>query len=314
MGTTFDPKMIPTINGRPMFTASGKRLLYDNGLPFTCGNKRGTEFDKLAFNLEAQRNRVFKRGFASLILVDGNVGVGKTTMVVHLLDYFQGREVVLKDHLYMGGEQFIKGLKICYEKQLVVIGYDESGDFNKRQTLTRLNNTLNRVFEIYRAFKIIVILSLPTMLKLDQGIFDTNIPRMLIRMNKRTNAQSRFSVYDLERVMWIRKHASDKNLVNKTKAYSKVQPNFRGNSLDLPDHRRKELDSFSTSGKLDIVDLVEIKNDGLVTYKEMAMRLNRTHEWVRRKISALGVKPEKTFKGKAYFSDKWVKSLEKIKG
>lgn len=303
---------------RAAFSPSGRRLLYDNGLAFTTGAKKDkegnvTHIDKLAFNLDKQKQRVFEDGFASLILVDGGVGKGKTTMDVHIADYLTGRPIKFEEQLRMGGEDFIKGLRICYDKGHIVAAYDESGDFNKRGTLSRLNATLNRVFEIYRAFKIIVILSLPTMLKLDQGLFESNLPRMLIHIEKRDRNQGTFCVYDLPRMMWIRARAADKRVVIKNKAYQMVQPNFRGHFLNLSDERSKELSAYSTKGKLDLVDLVSIKGEGLLTYQELAVKLDRNHIWVRQKISKLGIQPSKKYKGKNYFVSDVAAKLEKMK-
>lgn len=317
--TTSKEKLEVLGESRALFGPDGRRLLYDNGLPFTAGVKRNKETglivhkDKLAFNLDKQKERVFEEGFASLILVDGGVGKGKTTMDVIIADYLTGRPIKFEEQLRMGGDDFIKGLRVCYDKGHVVACYDESGDFNKRGTLSKLNATLNRIFEIYRAFKIIVVLSLPTMLKLDEGIFESNLPRMLIHIEKRDKKQGTFAVYDLPRMMWIRARAKDKRVVIKNKAYQMVQPNFRGHFLNLPDERAKELSVYSTKGKLDLVDIVSIKGEGLMTYQELAHKVDRNHIWVRQKISKLGIKPSKKYKGKNYFAPEVVGRLERAK-
>lgn len=318
MQKTLSEPPIIVAKSKALFGPDGRRLLYDNGLPFTAGVKKNEKgevqhIDKLAYNLDKQKHRVFEEGFASLILVDGGVGKGKTTFDVHIADYLTGRQIRFDEQLRMGGEDFIKGLRVCYDKGHIVAVYDESGDFNKRGTLSRLNATLNRVFEIYRAFKIIVVLSLPSMLKLDQGLFESNIPRMLIHIEQRDRIQGTFSVYDLPRMMWIRARAADKRVVIKNKAYQMVQPNFRGHFLNLSDERTKELSEYSTRGKLDLVDLVSIKGEGLMTYQELAAKLDRNHIWVRQKIAKAGIQPSKKYKGKNYFGPDVAAKLEKMK-
>lgn len=281
-------------------------------MPFTAGKKLDREGeivhkDKLAFNLEKLAERVFL-GKATLIIVDGSgLGEGKTTMAVHLADFYTKSDTVFHEQLYMGGEKFIKGLRVCYDKGHAVIVYDESGDFDKRGALSRLNKMLSRVFDVYRAFKIIVILVLPNFLVLDESLFQKNIPRMLIHCEGRTTKQGNFSAYDLSRMLWIRERS--KKCVIKNDAFRMVQPNFRGHFLNLGPERSQELDRYSTGGKLEVVDIANIKSEGLLTYEELAAKLDRTHEWVRRKVSRSGFKPAKTWKGKNYFTEDVLRSL-----
>lgn len=274
--------------------------LYENGLPFTAGHFEEKGCDTLAFNLnELERRRQGKK--PTLIVVDGMSGEGKTTMCVHLLDYLQGREVEFRDHVFMGGQEFIKGLRVCYSKGLVVAHYTEAGDFSKRATLSRLVRTLDRVFETFRTYNIIVLIDLPFMPKLDNGVFEKGIPRMLIHCHGRTASSGQFSVYDADRMLWLRARAADKRVVNKQKIYELVQPNFRGRFKDLHPERSRDLDRFSTRGKNEILEVAEIEGDGLKSYADLAALVKHSHEWVRRKVSSLGIKPVKTFRGRAYF-------------
>lgn len=299
----FTQKPIMDYEGKPVPTfdsTTRKRILYDNGLPFTGGRRENGQ-DRHAYNLDKLKERVDNRK-ATLLIIDGTgLGEGKTTFAVHHADYFEGRWIKFPEQIYMGGEKFIKGIKVCFEKGYVVIVYDESGDFDKRGALSRLNKTLGRVFDIFRAFKIIVVLVLPTFLVLDNSLFDKNLPRMLVHCHTRSKNQGNFDVYDLSRMLWIRYNS--KNAVIKQDAFKKVQPNYRGHFLDLTPKRSKELDLYSTKGKLDVVDLAEIRGEGLLTYPEIASRCNRTNEWVRRKVSALKIQAVKVYKGKKYFSE-----------
>jgi hypothetical protein len=109
-------------------------------------------------------------------------------------------------------------------------------------------------------------------------------------------------------MLWIRERA--KKLVIKNDAFRMVQPNFRGHFLNLPHERAAKLDRYSTSGKLDVVDIANIKSEGFLTYEELAAKLDRTHEWVRRKISRSGFKPAKSYKGRNYFSEDVLRALK----
>lgn len=284
-----------------------KQRTYNNGYPFTGGEyKPGVDLH--AHNLNLLRQRVENRK-ATLIIVDGGLGEGKTTLAVHLADYYQGKTIDFKEQVFMGGEQFLKGMKVCYEKKLVVAVYDEGGDYAKRGALSRLNKMMGRLFDIFRAFQIIVIVVLPSFLVLDNELFDKNVPRMLIHCHGRTKNQGGFSVYDLTRMMYIREYA--KKAVIKSDAFKRVQPNYRGHFLDLAPGRSRELDKYSTGGKLEVVDLAEIKGSGLSTYADMASRIGRSHEWVRRKVSELGVEHSKLYKGKKYFSEEVFNAIKR---
>lgn len=286
--------------------------LYDNGLPFTSGVHARSGKDRLKYNLDQLEERRANKK-PTLIVVDGMSGEGKTTMCVHLLDEIQGKKVEFPEHIFMGGQAFMKGLRLCFLNKRIVALYTEAGDFSKKATLTRLVRTLDRVFETFRTFNIIVIIDLPYMPKLDTGIFEKGIPRMLVHCYGRKNT-GKFSVYDAERMLWLRARASDKRVVNKQKIYELVQPNFRGHFKDLEPDRSKLLDRYSTAGKSDILEIAEITGENLMNYADLAGQLNRTHEWVRRQVSRLGLKPAKVWKGKNYFTEDALNALKRIKG
>jgi hypothetical protein len=266
-----------------------KRYTYDNGLPFS---------DKLDTNIEMLKERIENRK-ASLLIIDGGIGEGKTTLGVHIAEYYSGTKLIFEDQLAMGGEDFTKKLQVCYEKGHKVIIYDEAGDFNRRSALTRLNATLNRVFETFRTFGILVILILPSFHVLDKDLFNKNIPRLLLHCQGRNNYYGNYRGYSLFKMLYI-KHRMDK-LVVKSHAYSMEQPNFNGHYLDLTPERSEELDAYSTAGKKEILQLNEIKSDGLITYYDIAKELKRSVGWVKKTILNLGIEEKRVYKLKKYF-------------
>lgn len=266
--------------------------LYNNGLPFS---------DKLDENLDDLKDRVLNKNKAALIIIDGGVGEGKTTLAIELADYMQGKQTVFKEQLAIGGQDFTKKLKVCFTKKYVVIIYDEAGDFNRRGSLTRFNAMINRVFETYRAFKIIVILCLPLFDVLDQDIFDKQIPRLLIHCYDRKNDYGEYKAYSLYRMLYIKEKM--KKLTVKNLAYGLVEPNFRGHFKDLPNTRRKQLDLYSTSGKFDMLEMADIQFKGLLTYDDIAKRMAKSVIWVRQKTSLLKIRHKKVWKKKKYFDN-----------
>lgn len=276
------------------------RYLYDYGLPFS---------ERLAENIDEQLNRLENKR-ASCILIDGAVGTGKTTMAVHLMEYINKKlgssQVALKvkDHpqLSLGGQEFISCFRKCHSQNLKVITYDEAGDFSRRGAISRFNGMINRLFETYRGFRILVIICLPNFNILDSLIFDNQIPRMLIHIVSRSKNQGDFSVYSLDQMNWVR-HWYDKLCKgNKNKCYSITSPHFRGHFLNLPPDREKELDKLSTYGKKQLLKNVEKRIRGLLTISEVANKVNRSIIWTRNKIKELKIKPKQRISN-AYMYD-----------
>jgi hypothetical protein len=269
----------------------------------------------LAESLEDLDDRVNKDNKAALIIIDGGVGEGKTTLAVEVMDFINARHGLEPVNLTydgvrqlaMGGEDFSKKLLICQAAGLPIEAYDEAGDFNKRGSLTRFNALINRTFETYRAFKIIVILCLPSFSVLDQEIFDKNIPRLLIRVHSRTNNQGNGKAFSLYRMLYIRERM--KKLVVKTQAYGKVDPNFHIHFKNLEPARCAALDSLSTKGKLKELKGAEIKYEGLLNYSELARKVGRSEKWVKNSFIELKVKSVKTFQKRKYFNPETVDQL-----
>jgi len=273
------------------------RVLYDHGLPFS--EVVGLNFQDLDTRVENKK--------ASLILVDGGVGEGKTTLLIHGIDYFNklhGKPPYdIKDgtQLAMGGADFLKKLEKCFELGLPVIAYDEAGDFNRRGSLTRFNAMINRTFETFRAFKIVVILGLPNFAVIDQQLFDNQIPRLLLHLYNRSKHQGNFKGYSLYGMLQMK--SAMKKLTVKTYAYKLITPNFVGHFLDLEESRSRTLDRISIKSKIDILRKSEAKIEGLMSYNELAHKLNRSVIWVKKSIAKLKIKHDRLISRAKYFTE-----------
>jgi len=274
-----------------------KRYVYDHGLPFT---------EKLKENIDDQKLRI-KGNKASMIVIDGQVGEGKTTIAVEVADVIEGERIDLREQLALGGGDFTRKLKLCYGKKKKVIIYDEAGDFNKRGALTKFNAMINRVFETFRAYNIVVILCLPSLYSLDSTLFDKGVIRLCLHVHGRSDTVGHYKGYSLYRSFYLRENMR-KNVV-KPFAYQQVHPNFYGHFLDLEPGRCRELDKISTKGKMDILDEGEIIYEGLLSMKDMMVSCDRSSIWVRKKLSSLGIMPKKIFKQVNYY-EPW--ALERI--
>lgn len=275
--------------------------LYDHGLAFS---------EVLAWNLKDLDGRVRSKK-ASLIIVDGGVGEGKTTLIVELLDYINslhGHPVIeIEDdklnagpQLSMGGSDFLKKLAVCHELKLICIGYDEAGDFTKRGSLSKFNAMLNRTFDTFRGYKILVVIGLPNFNILDNNLFDNQIPRMLLHLTDRSDKQGNFTGYGLDEMNWIR-FWMQKWPKHKTKAYSKVIPNFRGHFLDVSPARSKMLDRVSTKNKLKILRKSAVKIEGLLNYSDLATKCERSVIWVRKAVANMNIKHTRIVERVKYF-------------
>lgn len=271
--------------------------MYNYGLPFS---------EVLGLNFQDLDKRV-ERKKASLILVDGGVGEGKTTLLIEGIDYFNKLhglpEYDIKSgyQLAMGGADFLKKLEKCFELGLPVIAYDEAGDFNRRGSLTRFNAMINRTFETFRAFKIVVILGLPNFAVLDQQLFDNQIPRLLLHLYNRTENQGNFKGYSLYGMLQMK--SAMRKLVVKPYAYKLITPNFVGHFLDLEPSRSKTLDKISIKSKIDILRKSEAKIEGLLSYSELAHKLNRSLIWVKKSVKKLEIKHDKIISRAKYFTE-----------
>lgn len=275
-----------------------KHYLYKHGLPIPS---------VLANTLKQQKERVDNKK-ASLIIIDGQQGEGKTTLLVHCIDYINSLyglkpcKISLLEHpqLAMGGKDFIKQLRICEKQKIVALGYDEAGDFNKRGAMGRLNSVLINVFQKFRGFKIIIILALPNFVILDNYLFDLGIPRLLIHCEKR-KSYGNFKAYSLSQMNWIRYWFEKLPKGAKNLCYDKALPNYRGHFLNLPPEREAALDRLSTKSKVKGLIDEEIKIEGLLSYTELSNKVGRSVIWVRKKIADLNLKHDRIIDRQKFF-------------
>lgn len=273
--------------------------LYTGGYPFSA---------KLAYNLSQQEQRV-ESNKASAIIIDGGVGSGKTTMAVHIADFYEKRVINPEEHIGQGGEHFMDKLAQCIAKGFSTCIYDEAGDFNKRGALTKFNNMMNRIFEKYRAMKIKIIIVLPSMSLLDNTIFINQIPRGLIHMERKTGASSAdFSAYNLYRAFYLKKQMKD--IVVSPQAYKIVKPNFYGHVHDLCPERALILDRLSTTAKKDDLTSSIIKGQSLKTPSEIAKEIGRSKVWVNNKIKEMAIAPNINYRTRRYFNTSTIEVLK----
>lgn len=272
---------------------------YDHGLPFS---------QILAHNFDDVLERVRLKK-ASLIIIDGGVGEGKTTLGVHGGRYLDGNLFDMRTQLAMGGNKFLKAAKWAVENKRKSVIYDEAGDFSKRGSLTKFNKTINRFFETYRTFGIIPIICLPKFWVLDNHLFDLEVPQILLHCQDRTENSGSFKAYDLECMYFLKENA--RKMVVKPKAYSTVTPNFYGHFLDLPPAESAALDTISTKSKKQGLDEAYLEANKLIDVFTIALKLDRSVVWVRKKIAKHGVKHIEIYQRRKYYDTSVLRQIWK---
>lgn len=231
-----------------------------NGLPFD---------DSLIPSLKAIQERI-KINKAAMIIIDGGVGEGKTTLACHLAEWYQPGWVENRSHelLAMGGKSFLKALDVSVKKKDKVIVYDEAGDFNSRGALTYFNQNLNRVFETYRQTQKLIILCLPFFKDIDANLFQKSIPRILINCHNRTKNYGRYRVYSLWRTWYLREKS--RKLTVPQACYQVVNPNLFGQFKDLPEGQRDIISKISLQGKRNIIQRSYLNQRGMIDIEEIS--------------------------------------------
>ena len=272
------------------------------------------ELDKtLKKNIDLLKDRIYIKKKASLIIIDGYQGEGKTTLGVQIADDYQGKEIDLTnvEQLSVGGQDFQVKFDICIEKGYIVIIYDEAGDFDKYSSYTDFNKVMSQLFRTFRTYKILVIMILPNFNDLDSRLFKNGIPRLLLHCHGKTEKFGRFKAYGLWRMEHLRlKLKMYANKMLPQEVYKYVRPNFKGKFYDLSPERSKLLDKISTEGKSDMRIKTRIKQDGLITTKDLAKELNRSILWVKKKVTEKGIKPNIVHKRTFYFEKSIIEQLE----
>jgi len=256
--------------------------------------KNGLKVDTtLHENLIGCVNRVRTKK-ASLIVVDGGVGEGKTTLAVicsQLLAKEMGQDFDILQQTRQGGSDFLKGMDWCVENNRNVIVYDEAGDFNTRASLTHFNQNMNRVFETYRALGIIVVLCLPSFADIDTSLMKKKIARMLIHCYTRTANFGNYKVYSLWRAWYLK--AKFIKVTVPDDAFKFVNPNFYGRFRDLDPKDAEILEGHSVEGKKSIIKKSALADKGMLDIKTVGQRTGYSAQSIRAYIKNNKIETEK---------------------
>ena len=195
------------------------------------------------------RERI-RKNKASAVVIDGQMGEGKTTFAVKLLEDFQHKKQIDYNMQYaVGGDDFLTKLELCVDNKKKAIIYDEAGDFSRKATLTKFNRTLDMVFQTFRTYRILIIIVLPFFAELDRGIYDRGVIRVLFNCYGRNEEAGKLRVYSLRRIFYLLDYIRKKQHPVRQMAYKNATPLYYTHFKDLPPERSEELDIISTMQK-----------------------------------------------------------------
>jgi len=286
---------------------------YKNGKPWSR--------DEFTDCLDEESTKRIDINMASVILIDGGQGQGKTTLAVEVADYFNKQrglppmDLTIKGHkqLGLGGVDFISKFNKCKKEGLPVLIYDEAGDYSKASTLSWFNYQLSKLFQKIRSAKIIILMCLPNFNILDNRLFDDEIIRGAIHCHSRnkTVTYGNFDVYDMEGVSWIRHWFTKLPAARRHVCYSMSNPLFQSHFKNLPTERAHQLELLSNYGKEKERIEAEVNMKGMLSIKDLMREVNRSDNWVRTKLIHYKIKPEEKLGTTNYYSKSVLKILEK---
>jgi len=267
--------------------------------------------DRLTLNLIDLKKRVDNK-MPTVIVIDGASGQGKTTLADKIADFLEGRFIEWDEQLGMGAKEFSKLIIPCAEKKHKVIVYDEAGDYNRNGFATRLNAIMERSFDTFRTYNIIVIIVLPLFIRLPDTLFDKCIPRMLIHVYGKEGNRTHMKGYDLEKMLYMRDYVRKKKPAIIQRIYDNQEVLFSGYFHDLPRERSAKLDIHCTRTKNQIQNVGAAELNGMFTIEQICVKLGRSSGWVYGQLNKMNVKHSYKSGKIAYYNEIAVGRLEAV--
>lgn len=222
-------------------------LLYDNGYPYT--DPLPEWVDRAVYHVQVEHT-------ASVIIVDGGLGSGKSTMAAQMLRQidpgFVATEKSFKLRYLLGGTALMEAAVKAQEQGVRGLIFDEAGiDLSSRSAMTTMNRNLNSFFQLHRALKLVVILVLPSVKILDRQLLYFKIHRFQVHTHSKVHGSyTKYRIWDYENVYFL-KDRIDKRIVP-DHAYFPGRGGFSnadGYSKGLPKEYQDLLDRFGLDAK-----------------------------------------------------------------
>jgi len=261
-----------------------------------CFNNTKLKWSNPAFSvlLDEQVNRIEDKK-PSFIVVDGMHSGGKTTLVGHMGQYVEskfGRSFDYENQVGKGMDAFLERLKWCREHGKKVCVYDEAEDFDRKGAMSRFNRLLNKVFAVARVNKIMIIIVLGIIKKLEYEPIEKGLVRCLINVHGRAGNYANIRLYDAGNIFYLMYLMGKFKASGKAPmmAYSKTATIMRSRILRAD--RKDELlwDAIDFKDKNRIQDDAALATRGLIDIKTVAKESGYSISSLRSKFRSL--KPE----------------------
>jgi hypothetical protein len=260
-------------------------LVYDNGYPYT---------DPLPAFVDRAVYHVQQQHLASLIIVDGGLGSGKSTMAAQMLRQIDPGFVATKESFklryLLGGTALMETAVKAHKQGVKGLIFDEAGiDLSSRSAMSTMNRNLNGFFQLYRALSLVVILVLPSVRILDKQVYEFDIHRFQVHTHSKLHGSyNRYRLWDRKAMKFLRLNLEQR--VDSRDAYFSRSgfSNGDGFSKGLPKDYQDLLDSFGLEAKKE--RLLGLGGREGLTLKDACGRLKVTPHQLRPLLFKHGVK------------------------
>jgi hypothetical protein len=259
---------------------------YDNGYAYT---------DPLPAFVDRAVYKVQREHVASLILVDGGLGSGKSTMAAQMLRQidpgFVATEESFKLRYLLGGTALLETAVNAHEKGAKGLIFDEAGiDLSSRSAMSTMNRNLNSFFQLYRALKLVVILVLPSLKIMDRRLLYYEIHRFQVHTHSKVHGSyTRYRLWDTRSIFFLKERLDDR-IVPRDAYFPRTGgfSNADGYSKALPKEYQDLLDKFGLEAKKD--RLLALGGKEGITIADACGRLKVTPYQLRPLLFKHGVK------------------------
>src|SRR3990167_8140281 len=209
-------------------------------------NLSGREFymnETMKPNLDFIQKKLLGHNNMSVIIVDGRIGTGKSTVTAQYA-YYLSNGTFNNDFENFNTEQFNEVLRNSGKGDAVVL--DEAFDvLNKRRTQTTSNMLILSLLQQMRIKHVFIFIVLPSVFDLDKNLV-LNLADMLIHCYRKPyGARGQYKCYSQKQLkrLWI----NGRNTYSYSSKYA--EPNFIGNftsffPFDYNEYERKKLESI----------------------------------------------------------------------
>jgi len=226
--------------------------------------------------MDMQYDALKNRDWDNVVIVVGDEGTGKSTLLLHILDYWNTIKYgkVLKEHIKfinLDIGAWADSLANCEKVDINVL--DESGDLSGRRAMSKLNVAVSRAYQIIRGDNINSFLALPDLFWLD-GFFTKRRARGMIYVYKR----GRFAYWSRDKLRKI----IDLNANRVLKSVWVVKPSFYDT---FPKYKGILLQPYMDKKKLYMVDTRKELAEAIKEIKGKASGTDPLNEKIRQMTS-----------------------------